>query len=320
MSSPSRRSSAPDVFARTVPFMYERHSFGEAKEADLTKVQVDNQAAEPTEAEKASGKAMLGLTKRLIAMPETVALRAIDKKFYEFLKASGTPFRPSFFLIALPMVERVDAAAQVWQADRDHAADVATAAYPAQVEAMRLLLEPIGQFNPRDYPTPQAFRRRFWCDYRFVNFGVPNVIETIKTEIFERERDKAAREGQKFVSVIEQHMAGTLLRITDALAATLAQRADGTKPALRANALDKLLQYVDTFAARDATNFKGLQAVTRDLKRLAKGLDIETLREDPQLREQTAQAMRDATDAVALLVTEETRRSIRLRDDDSEAA
>jgi selenocysteine lyase/cysteine desulfurase len=58
--------------------------------------------------------------------------------------------------------------------------------------------------------------------------------------------------------------------------------------------------------------------VTERLGDLAKGVNVDALREDKQLRARAAAAMEEAREAVSRLVTAETRRQIRVRDDEEE--
>lgn len=310
-ATPVRRSTTPpDVFARTVPLIVERHAFWEHKKTGMAGVNITGQ----TEEEQARTKALLALTKRLLNSPETSAVRQRDENFRKHLQTVTTPFRPGFYLVPVGLVERVDRDALGWETDRDALADRAAEAYPGHVTAMAERLGSL--YNPLDYPTQERFRAAFWVDWRFVDFGVPNILREIKADVFEREREKLARTGAQAREMVEQHLAGSLLKITDHVAALLKPRANGKMPALRDGALDRLLDFLNTVEARNVTDFKGLQTVTTRLKAMAKGLNIELLRDDEELRARTAVAIEEAKAAVDELVTEDTRRAIRLRDDD----
>lgn len=299
---PQGRREAPgaDVFARTVPFIYERHYFHEHRKASLATVET------PTE------KRLLALRKRVIEMPETAAIRLLDTRFREFVQANATPFRPGFYLVPLPLVERVEAEARSWEVRRGELADRAAVAYPAQLELMRGPLGP--QFNLLDYPSAPRFRAAFWVDWRFINFGVPNVLREIRAEIFEREREKLARAGAKAQDLIEQHLATTLYEITEHLSLLLKPKAGGRMPALREGALDGLLQYLDTISMRDVTGFRELQAVTRRLRAATEGVDIEQLRDDDALRARVAAVVDEAKREVGLLVVDDDQREVLLRE------
>jgi hypothetical protein len=210
----SRQTPGADVFARTVPLVIERHYFGEHKKASLTAVETD------------ADKALLALRKRLLRMPETQAIRHRDTGFRKWLETVASPFRAGVWLVPVGMVEKVDDAARVWEAERRELVEVAGSAYPVQVEKMR---EPLGPlFNTLDYPPTDVFKAQFWIDWRFIDFGVPAVLQSVRAEVFERERQKLEAAGQKATDMIEQHLAGQLLEITEHLSDLLAPRAGGT--------------------------------------------------------------------------------------------
>lgn len=291
-----------DVFARTVHMVVERHYFGETRSASLATVQ--------TEADKA----VLALTKRLVKSPETAAIRQRDAQFRAWLRTVATPFRAGVWLVPVGLIERVEAEARRWVADRDRLADAAAVAYPGRIEEMR---EPLGPlFNPMDYPPTDRFRADFWVAFRFIDFGVPNVLREIRADVWERERVKLEEARRQAREVVEQHLAGSLLRITDHVVDLLRPRANGRRPALREGALDDLLTFLDLAPLRDVTNFEGLQRAVEQLRRAADGLSVEGLRDSDELRDRTAAAVAAARDVVAGLVTEDTRRAIRVREED----
>lgn len=302
-----------DVFARTVPFVYERHYFGENKKASMAHVEVKKEGEE-----READKRLLTLTKKLIEMPEIAAIRMSDMRFYKYLVDASTPFRPGFYLVALGMVERVHARATSWESERAALADEAAEKYQAKVHEMRVPLGPL--FNPADYPPTERFRAAFWVDWRFVDFGVPQVLRELRQEVFERERQKLEAAGNKARVLVEEHLAGALLKITAHLAELLTPRAGGKMPTLRSGALDRLFQFLNTAALRDVTDFKALQQVTGRLAHLASGLKVAQLRDDEDLRARMAAAMAEAKEQLAGLVSEETQRAILLRDDEVEVA
>lgn len=260
--------------------------------------------------------ALLALTKRLIRMPETVAIHQRDTRFRDWLKTIATPFR-GLWLVPGGMIERTDAALEVWRNDREQLVEIAGDAYLQHLDEMRApdKLGPL--FNPLDYPPKEVFKARFSIWWRFVDFGVPTVLREVRADVFERERQKLESEGMRARTMIEQHLAGALLKITDHLAKLLQPRANGRRAALREGALDDLLAFLDTIALRDVTGFQELQAVTDRLRATAQGLSVEDLRTDQTLRERTAATIEEARDAVsALVITDDALRTIRIRDEE----
>lgn len=290
-----RRAAAPtaDVFARTVPFLLERHGWGQHKKGSMARVETQ------------ANKALLTLTKRLIESPELRAITACDVAFRVYLQGAATPFRPNLYLVAIGMIEATDTRARQWERERGELADKAADVFPAQVALMPDLLK--DQFNPLDYPSQERFRASFWVDWRFIDLGVPNLLREIRADVFERERAKLARIGQEATDLIQQHLRGTLLEITNHLSGLLAPKADGRWSTLREGSLDKLNEFLATVSLRDTTNDEELKRVVRRLRALGGGLDVEQLREDTDLRTRTAEVIAASKVALESLVVEKGR-------------
>jgi hypothetical protein len=301
-----RQSDERGVFSRTVPLIVERHSFGEFRKASLNNVEVKK-----GDDEKEADKKLLSLTKRLIDCAEVKAITQHDKVFSIYLRSVAAPYRPGMFLVPLGMVEHLDQRAREWEAKREELVEVAARAYPARVEAMRGPLGPMWRRD--DYPPQDEFRRAYWVSWRFVDFGAPALLQTVKAEVFARERQKVEREAQRAAELIRQHLRQTLLDMTQHLASLLVPK-DGKFPALRGGALDRLLEFVGSINLRDVTNDVDLRSVVRRLDGIGKGLTFEQLRDDEALRVATGAIVQEAQAVLATLVSDSPR-AIRLRDE-----
>lgn len=298
-----------DVFARTVPFLVERHGWGGTRKASMANVVVTKDNEEQADTDKA----FLSLRKRLLNSAEIRSIGQRDNRFRELLNNNATPFRPGLFLVPIANVNAVYDAAVRWENDRDHLADVAKDAYPAHVAGMREKLGPL--YNALDYPTPERFRATFWVDWRYLDFGVPAVLRQLRKDIFQEEAAKLQRQGTEARVMIEQHLRGSLLEITEHLAALLQPKADGKLPQLKDAALDKLVAFLDTIKARNVTNDTELEVVADRLRALGSGLDGDILREDTQLRARSAAVMAAAVESLKGLVEDAPGRGIRIREE-----
>ena len=307
-----RLGVTPEMFQRNVPIEIERHSFGEHRKASMARVAFTTDTVE-----EQPDKALLSLRKRLIESPQANAIRLSDATFRKALvNELGSPWRPGFFFIPVGLVGRADDLAQRWVAERDRLADVAASVYTGHVEAMRDKLGAL--FNDRDYPTVESYRRSFWASYRFVDFGVPNLLRTVRANVFEREARKLEAEGREAANLIQQHLRATLLGITEHLAGLLTPKADGKLKTLRRGALDDLLGFLDTIQARNVTEDAPLMDVVANLRGLLVSGDVSILREDKALRAHMATIIGTAKEALEPLVVDHIR-AIRFREDEDAA-
>jgi hypothetical protein len=295
-----------NVFERTVPFQFERHYFGERRKAEVA-YEVETVDGDKPDEDYTS------LTKRLIKSPTIAAIKTVDLHFGYDLAAAASPWRPGLWLVPVAMVERVNDRAEKWDIDRAEAVDKAVQAYPLIVETMKEKLTTL--FDPKDYPTADGFKSAYWTAWRFVDMGAPTLLKTIKAEVFARERRKVEAEGAKAAALIQQHLRGTLLKITEHVADLLAVKPDGKHKKLRDGSLDNLLKYLDTIALRDVTQDGDLQRVVNTLKGLGRGLSVEALKTDDLLRDATAAAFSKAASSLDALVVERVR-GVRFREEE----
>lgn len=303
----ANRTQSGDVFARSIPLIIEKHSFGTTRKADKSKI-----------ATKGDGKqtdlALLNLTKRLLNSKEIQDIRHLDGQFREQLQTLATPFRPGFYLVSHGMVDEAVKAAERWELERGLLADQAAHVYPAQVRAMR---EPLGpQFDPRNYPKVEQFRASFWVDWRFVNLGVPDALKEIKADVFRKETEKTQRLCQELRGTIEQHLLSSMLSITTHLQHLLTPTEHGKRRALRDGALDDLLHFLATVESRNITGHADLKRLSQQLRDLGSGLSLELLRDDDQLRASTAEKLTEVMSAVEELVEDLPDRAVRVREEE----
>ena len=314
-TTPRRGVPGTDVFARTIPLLIERHSFGEHRKASMLPVTIKDQTPE----EEAATKSLLKLSKRLINSPELKQIRNCDGVWRDFLIANTARFRPGLYLTPVGNITIVEARARQWETDRQALVEKAALAYPKQVQDMRGPLGPL--FNERDYPTVDRFKAQFWVDWRFINFGVNEVLKEVRADIFRRESEKAQRAADEARAMIEQHRRGMLLKITQHLRSLLAPKASGKRANLQAGSFDRLAEYLKTVDTWQAVAADGdLVKVVTQLKVLAKGLDLEVLRTEEALRDKMAVEMGKVEEQLTALVVDAPARGIRLRDDEEQSA
>lgn len=309
MTTRQRTVPGTDVFARTVPLLLEKHYFGESKSASMAPVSIDGQTPE----QQARTKALMSLSKKLLNSEEVRAVRYRDIAFRSYLNGIATPFRPGLWLVPVTMTEVAYSEAQRWERERSALADAAAAAYPRHVAAMR---EPLGpMYDPRDYPPADVFRSKYWVSWRFINFGVSEVLKEIRADIFRLETEKLQRQASEARTLIEQHLRGSLLDITAHLRDLIAPKASGKRVAVKAGSFEKLNQFLETVEARDVTGDEDLRRVVRQLRTLNQGLDLEVLNDDEAVRDRVEKQMGAIVESLEGLVVDAPARGIRIRED-----
>lgn len=296
-----------DIFARVIPFTYERHYWGEHRTESLA--EIDVAADRLTKEEQAQAKALMSLTKRLIESPEIDAIRLVDRRFAAFMRKVATPFKPTEYLVPVALIETVRANAKLWLESRARLADEAAEMFPQRVEEMAAK-DPL--HDPDVYPSKEDFRAKFTARYRFQDFGVPELLRALSENAFAEERQKMAELGREASERIEQHLAGTLLSILTHFKDLLSPKANGRRPSLREGALTPLMEFLSLAPMRNVTGSAAMQSIVDQLNQLQTGLTVEDLRDD-QFRSVIALRVEEIAASVNDLVSDETRRGIRLR-------
>lgn len=305
----SMPAPTPDVFARTVPFMVERHSFGEHRKASLTHVDIKKDREDQADVDKT----FVNLTKRILQSPKLGAIRQADTRFRNFLhREASTPFRPGLVLVPIGMIETVADRAQQWEDTRAALVEEAALELVAIIESMRVPLGPL--FNPMDYPSAARFKAAYWVSWRFIDLGVPNLLREIRADVFAREREKVAREGTKAVNLVQQHLRGLLLEITEHVGKVLTPTADNRFPALRKDSLTDLNQFLAAIEMRDVTNDVELRGLVRQLKDL--NMDRAVLKDDEALRRAAGAQVEAIRETLAGLVERGGGRQVMIRDEE----
>lgn len=299
-----------DIFKLTIPFRVSTHSFGKRRKVGTDAVDVKH--VEDT-AEERKIKSMLSLNKKLLESESVSAIEQRDRRFLNWLRAISTPIGDAIFLVSVPLAEKVDDEAQAWMAERAELVKTAGRTYLTDIALTKEKLGPT--FDEKDYPSREEFEASFSADVRFMNFGVPEVLKSVKDSIFRRETEKVRKQAADAAQQIQNHLAVSLHEITAHLAELLAPKANGRKTVLREKALDRLNTYLDTLALRDVTNFSALQKVAKTLRDASAGVSVQDLRDDTALRTRIAAQMEAAKEAVSALVEDGPVRAIRFMDE-----
>lgn len=301
-------TATSNPFARTVPFMMERHAWGEHRKANISMVSV----VKTSDDQEETDKTLLSLRKRLIDSEKTRAIRNLDLKFRVWVESvSSTPLRPGLFLVPVGMVEQVSERAEAWEKEREALVAEAKAEFPSLIAPMKAKLG--AMWNERDYPTADKFAESFWVEWRFVDMGVPNMLRDLRADVFAKERKKVEREAERAAEMIRQHLRSTLLDITTHVVGLLEPREGGRKARLTIGALDRMNQFFETIALRDVTGDTELRAISERLQRAARGIDVEVLRSDDVARARTKEAF-DGIAAVLAPMVDTSTRLIRFRE------
>lgn len=227
-------------------------------------------------------KKLLKVQKELLDSPELDAIIKADGRIRAFLKDYCLPYDTGFLMLPNELIDIVAPELQTYaEVTRPALVEAFMTAYPQLcVDASKNL----GSLhNPGDYAGINEVKSKFYFDYQYLSFSVPDVAKYKGLAAKAEEQFQAKlEEASQAVTVL---MRQTLLELVDHLKVALEPRGDGKPKRLFASTVDNIQEFMNTFKARNITNDKDLEKVVDDLQSLIHpGFSVDVLKEDAQFK------------------------------------
>lgn len=255
---------------------------------------------------------MVRVSKAILSGPEYQAIARCDHRIRVQIGKLGLPISAYFkgaAVIPVALLDEVEDRLDAWQEERRAAVEAFLAAYPALVARAQERLGPL--FDPADYPPVEALPGLFGVSVQYLTFDMPGVL----SHCSERARRRALQEGQAKLAEAVEEMRGHLRTVFAELVGHLKDRlapdpATGQAKVLRAAAVDRLLEFLDTFGARNAVAGDAeLASLVEQTRSLVSGVDAPALRSDDALRQTIEAGLADiGTQLDRLIETKPARR------------
>lgn len=231
---------------------------------------------------------MIRVSKAILAGPEYRAIVQCDHRIRVQVGKLGLPISAYFkgaAVIPVALLDEVEDRLEAYQTARREAVETFIAAYPALVARAQQRLGPL--FDPADYPPAEGLPGLFRVSVQYLTFDLPGVLQHCS----ERARQRAMAEGQaKIQEAIEEmrrHLRETFAGLVGHLRDRLApDPVTGARKILRAGSVQGLLEFLDTFAARNSVAQDGeLAELVEQARGLLAGVEMPELRSDDALRQ-----------------------------------
>jgi hypothetical protein len=215
---------------------------------------------------------------------ESAAMQPIwnrDGRMRDRLKSRAVPvsmLRPGLYLVPVQLIPQIEREMEQYQSEREELIDAFFARYPELIAAARERLEPQGLFDADDYPPAEQLRRAFAVRLRYLTFNVPAALEQVNRRLFERERERAEREWQEAVTEIREALRLGFADLVGKMVNRLGETKNGTRKALRDDALEEMNDFLAIFEARNLTNDAELSRLVTAARNVMNGLSVDALR------------------------------------------
>lgn len=260
---------------------------------------------------------MVRASKRLLDSDELKKISRFDGEVRDYIARRALPsmFKGGFWMLPIPMLDEVDAQLEKFAEDRAPLVEDFVKAYPALMDEAATLLR--GTFNTSDYLTEDEVRRQFGLSWRYVSFGVPEQLEAIKKEVYDREQAKASAHWETATEEMQNLLRAAMADLVDHMVERLETGKDGKQKIFKASMIGNIMEFINTFDARNITEDAQLKELVKKARDLTEGVDAETLRTDEQLRAKLKIGMSGLKAKLDEIVVVKASRKIRYEEDEA---
>jgi hypothetical protein len=292
-----RKVRATDITENTVCMELFFGMVGTKRKVSSEKVETD------------ADKSMVHVGKDIIDSPELKAIKSADVKLANKIRRMAVQtsiLRGGLFLVPLDLIEEIDAIVERYQRERAALIDAFVDRYPDLVMEAQQRLGSL--FDARDYASAADVRATFRLEKSYITFQVPNALQGISTQLFERERRKAEARwtmaAEDIRVALRESFAGMVRHMVDRLSVS----EDGKKTTFKNTLVRNMEEFLDLFDKRNITSDEELSAVVKKARKVLRGIDAETLRTDDETRIAVRSDMERINSTLSRMVVKAQRR------------
>lgn len=294
------------IFDKTICLVLSRGSMGTSKKA---KGAAQTVAAEAVQ----SSTEMVALTKKLFVSPEYKAIKAIDTEHRLSLEKVSLPslLKGGTHAIPIPFVEQVDDAVKAYIAKRKDAVEALKAAWPRIVSEAEAALGP-QLFDPRNYPSADRLGDLFYVEYRWLDYGTPARLRSIKASIWKEEREKAEADIKNVKDQAINEVRARALKLVKHIVERLTPETEGAKKKVfRDSLVGNVKEFLDIFPVLNtAAGDSELAPIVEKARLVLDGVDARLLRDDSLVRQKVQEEFAAIEAKLDGMVTEQTRKIV----------
>lgn len=301
-----------NILDKTTCLLLRFHKAGLIRKGNIAKIQTE------------ANKNRLGLHKKILTSDnyDNMMLIARDLRRYTTKRhVPGSPFSEGTHLIPVELITDINAKISNAETAYNNWADLFVAEYATLVEEAKAELK--DQFDPNNYfdvSTEQgrnALRSKFWVERRWFDW-VPVGCDKAPSAVAEQERIRHAEDIKDMAGQVKAALRVGLKKLVDHLVERLTPQPDGTRKKFAATTINKIVDFLELFHARNVCGDKELAVLADQAKEILAGQTPESIRHDEDVAETVASRMSEVKDTLDKLVQDTPIRNIYLDDDDED--
>lgn len=263
-------------------------------------------------------KSMLRLGQTIVDSDELRAIEGFDRDTKSWLlRRSNRPrwLKGGVYMIAAEALEDCYNYLTKRQKERTALVMKFKVAYPDLVNDAKKRLKDL--FDPSQYPPVHRITHEFNMDFSVAAFGPPQgKLKAVSEAILKKEMTKHQKRVESSIDDINAGLTTGLQTLVTTLADRLGEGESGKPRRLRADAFDKLSEWLELFSVRNVTNNDELAKLAANARKLISGVKPEELKKDEKGREQMQGAFAGIAKQLEGMIEDKPTRAIARGDDE----
>jgi hypothetical protein len=271
--------------------------------------------------ETKADKELLRLTKDVLGAESYKAIRAHKGDTAAQMRAWSLPsmLRNGMYLMPLTLVEKATQYLEKRQVEYLALVQTFMAEYRDESEdgiiprARRRLAD---QFDESNYPDSTELENMFGISWRLLTFSTPTKLRSISRQLYEAEKQKAVEAGKELLESVRVLLRAEMKKLVDHMVDMLTPRTDGKRRGFHDTLTENLAEFLETFEHRNIVKDDDLTKLAGKAADLLKGVDVELLREDDDVRKSVHDDFEKLKGQLDKLVAERPKRAISFTDEE----
>ena len=223
------------------------------------------------------------VTKSILSCPEYLAITRLYSRVRTKLKKLTLPagLRSGMSRIPVSLASEVDAIIANAEDELRQLVDVFLAQYDKRIVEEESRLK--AAYRTRDYPDPDTVRAAFGLTYSYITFDLPGTLETISATMLKREERRSMEKVNNMLEDVNTYLREAMRSLVNHLVDRLSPSESGKSKTFKSSTLTNLLEFLNTFDARNLGNDIELSQLVTTAKNVLSGVDSQLLRSDQSI-------------------------------------
>jgi hypothetical protein len=138
-------------------------------------------------------------------------------------------------------------------------------------------------YRTSDYPDPDTVRAAFGLTYSYITFDLPGTLETISATMLKREERRSMEKVNNMLEDVNTYLREAMRSLVNHLVDRLSPSDTGKSKTFKSSTLTNLLEFLNTFEARNLGNDVELAQLVSSAKNVLSGVNSQLLRSDQSI-------------------------------------